>query len=57
MSKFWLILLKNGIKAIVNALDERDAKEHVKRELAQEDNQVDSCVECDKDGKVIKVKK
>lgn len=46
MSKFWLVVLKNGLQVIVNALTDRDAKDHVKREQGLDnDNDIDDCCE------------
>ena len=54
MAKFWLVLLKNGLQAVVNALTERDAIQHVSRE---HDSEIEEVCECDADGKKLVKKK
>ena len=46
MPKFWMVLLKTGLQIVVNALSDRDAKEHVKRDLGVEDDAIEDCSEC-----------
>jgi hypothetical protein len=50
MSKFWLVVLTGGLRLVINALTDREAREHAERLEGKEALTID---ECDVKGKVF----